>query len=1088
VVSKAALTDLMQSISLVQGNQFAKGRIRDISLEVSVRDGRNIAVIKTITANRNKIKAGESLQINVVLQPTADPTQRITRTFTFKVPADAPAGTMRLAAASAANFWPLQVAVGGPAPDPTSLPELIAAWNKVGALNDLVVMASTPEHFLRIDQQDVQNPPPAWSKLLGNSTSTGVERYNLVDMQHSILDYAIDGAKILRIPVESAHKNNVSANSTNDSSDDDSAATADDATPDDSAADDGAADDAGGDTGDDSSTQSTFDVTNGKLNSAQNWINTSWNDKLTVPAPIPYQVVPGAPAAKPGDKDADKKTAADTAAAIAAAMKAAEAAAATEPSTTTPPATLGEKTLGRPALNWVDTGTANFLQGEFKSAIVDSNGIVRPAPLSQQLTTTSLPFIWSIAGDNSHNTYLGSGEDNNAEIYRVNAAGEKSLFFKAPGIAVTSLTVDSSNNVYAAVSPGGKVYKISPSGKSRLIFDSGQPFVWALTWDADGQLLVGTGGEHGKLYRILTGTSIPVDAQPLHVFTEGHVRAVSVAPDGKIYVGTGAAGVLYQVDPTSGNANALYEVTAPGGNQNGEVLAVAASAKGVYFGTSVNGTFYRWTPEAGAEALYPSPQKTVYALQLNNDGTLYMATGDSGVVYHMTPGDSAATTHAARILEPTQQQALSLYLTHGGDSHLLVGMGNNGAAYDIPVANAPSGTFTSRVFDTQAKVQWGALRAVKDSATILTRSGNISVPDATWSDWQNLKSLSDGQMQVVSPDSRYLQYKVLLSGNANPSSAFARVEISYRTENQPPVVTLTAPKSGVFWKGKKSITWTGTDPDKDTLLYNVSLLTPDKQWKEVSDEPLKDSPFSLDTTKWADGSYQLKITASDILSNPLHPKTATVQTLPFIIDNTPPVITGSRVEVRNKIRYINADVSDATSPVVGVEWRIATKTTDDNSSDNTTSDETSTGTNPNPSKASNSLTVRTGDKLVMNTTGKTAEEIAANSADNSDDAVAGSTDDTGDTNGAAADQDDTDTSDDTATDADVSTKTKTDVDGWHALSALDGLFDSQQESAIGILQFTQKEIDTQHGKPFQIELRAHDAAGNIVTLTIEVPV
>ena len=1067
VVSSAALTDLMQSISLVQGNQFAKGRVRNISLEVSVRDGRNVAAIKTITANRNKVKAGESVQINVVLQPTADPTQRITRTFTFKVPADAPAGSMRLAAASAANFWPLQVAVGGPAPDPTSLPELISAWNKVGALNELIVMASTPQHFLRVDQQDVQNPPPAWLKLLGSSTSTGVDRYNLVDIQRSMLNYAIDGAKILRIQVESAHKDNASTDTETTDIDDDSLT---DTSSDDSSMDDDSVDSDG-----DASTKSTFSVNGDKLNSTLNWGNTSWNDKLTIPTPISHQVIPGAPkqpSAKPEDKD-KKATAAEAAAAVAAAMKAAETAAETDATATTPATTIGAKTLGRPALNWVDTGTANFLKGEFQSAIVDSNGIVRPAPLSQQLATTSLPFIWSIAGDNSRNVYLGSGQDNSAEIYRVNAAGEKSLFFKTAGIAITSLTVDSSNNVYAAVSPGGKVYKISPGGTSQQIFDTAQSFVWTLTWDADGRLLIGTGGEHGELFRILTNSTIANDLKPLHVFTEGHVRALSVAPDGTIYAGTGAAGVLYQVDPTSGDAKALYEVTAPGGKLNGEVLAVAASDKGVYFGTSVNGTFYRWTPDAGVEVLYPSPQKAIYALQLNTDGTLFMATGDSGVVYHLTPGDSAATTRAARILEPSQQQALSLYLTHDNDSRLLVGMGNNGAAYEIPVANAPSGTFTSRVFDTQKKVQWGALRAVADNASIQTRSGNTSVPDATWSDWQDLKNLSGGEQKVASPESRYLQYKVLLSGNASPASAFARVEISYRTENQPPVVALTAPKNGVFWKGKKSITWTGTDPDKDTLRYTLSLLTPNKQWKEVSDdEPLKESPFSLDTKKWSDGSYQLKLTASDMLSNPLDPKTATVQTLPFVIDNTPPVITGSRVETRNKTRYINADINDATSPVVGVEWRIAAKDAADDSTDDT-SDETADGANPNPNQVSNSLTLRTGDKLVMDTTGKTAEEIAANTINDSD--------------STATDDDDT-SDDDSTADDDTSATTKIDVDGWHALTALDGLFDSQQESAIGILQFTPEQIKAQKGKPFQIELRAHDAAGNIVTLTVEVPV
>jgi hypothetical protein len=1048
VVSRAALTDLTQSVSLVQSNQFAKGNIRNISLEVSVRPGRNVAAIKTITANRNKIKAGESLQINVVLQPTADPTQRITRTFTFHVPSDAPAGVMRLAAASAANFWPLEVAVGGPAPDPTSLPELISAWNKVGAMNELVVMASTPQHFLRVDQQDVQNPPPAWSKLLGTSTSTGVERYNLVDIQRSVLNYAIDGAKILRIQVESAHKDNASTDTeTTGDDDDDSISTADDATSDNSAMDDSAVD--GSD--DNSTSKSTFSVNSDKLNSTLNWNDTSWNDKLTIPVGIPDQTIPGAPSATAEEKDKDKKTATDAAAAaVAAAIKAAAGASETvDTGTTTPVTTLGHKTLGRPALNWVDTGTANFLKGEFQSAIVDSNGIVRPAPLSKQLATTALPFIWSITSDDSHKVYMGSGQDNNAEIYRVNAAGEKSLFFKTPGIAVTSLTVDSSNNVYAAVSPGGKVYKISSSGKSQLIFDTAQPFVWALTWEANGKLLIGTGGEHGELFRISPNSTTAKNPKPLHIFTEGHVRALSVAPDGRIYAGTGAAGVLYQIDPASGDARALYEVTAPGGKLNGEVLAVAASAKGVYFGTSVNGTFYRWTPEAGAEALYPSPQKAVYALQLNTDGTVFMATGDSGVVYRLTPGDSAATTKAARILEPTQQQALSLYLTRGADARLFVGTGNNGAVYEIPVANAPSGTFTSRVFDTQQKARWGALRSVKDSATIQTRSGNTSVPDATWSDWQDLKLLPGGEMQVASPASRYLQYKVLLSGNATPASAFARVEISYRTENQAPQVALASPKDGVFWKGKKSVTWTGTDPDKDTLIYTLSLLGADKKWKNVNDEPLKDSPFSLDTTTWSDGSYQLKIAASDELSNPLDARMATAQTLPFIIDNTPPVIAHAREEKQNGQMYIRADVNDATSPVVGVEWRIASASKETKKE---TAPAAKPAETPNIDPTSNPATKPAGDK-------------------------------TDDTDTAADDDDSADT-----TDTDTPASTTPDVDGWHAFSAMDGLFDTQQESAIGILQFTQQQIDAQKGKPFQIELRAHDAAGNIVTMTIEVPV
>jgi hypothetical protein len=133
--------------------------------------------------------------------------------------------------------------------------------------------------------------------------------------------------------------------------------------------------------------------------------------------------------------------------------------------------------------------------------------------------------------------------------------------------------------------------------------------------------------------------------------------------------------------------------------------------------------------------------------------------------------------------------------------------------------------------------------------------------------------------------------------------------------------------------------------------------------------------------------------------------------------------------------------------VVGVEWRIASASKETKKE---TSPATKPAETPNIDPTSNPATKQAGDK-------------------------------TDDTDTAAEDDDSADTTDTPAS-------TTPDVDGWHAFSAMDGLFDSQQESAIGILQFTQQQIDAQKGKPFQIELRAHDAAGNIVTLTIEVPV
>lgn len=309
-------------------------------------------------------------------------------------------------------------------------------------------------------------------------------------------------------------------------------------------------------------------------------------------------------------------------------------------------------------------------------------------------------------------------------------------------------------------------------------------------------------------------------------------------------------------------------------------------------------------------------------------------------------------------------------------------------------------------------------------------------------------------MQVASPPSRFLQYKVLLQDNAATPPAFARIAISYLTQNQPPKLVVTAPKGGEYWGGKKSITWTGADPDKDTLRYTIDLINGKEESKAATEDPVKTSPFSLDTKKWADGSYIARVQASDVLSNPLDPQTIAVLTLPFVIDNTAPAISEARVETTDGKHFIKANVADQLSPIVGVEWRVA------------------------PPKAATE-TKETTDKKA------TGDEAKSKTADTKDA-------DKADKKDAASDSDkgdDADTSDSADSDSDSSASTdssKKNQNGWHALSAQDGLFDSLSEQAIGIISLTEKEKTALEGKPLQIELRAQDAAGNTLTITLKV--
>jgi hypothetical protein len=139
----------------------------------------------------------------VVLEPTTTPDKPVTRTFTFSVPEDAPTGTMRVAAGPATDYWTLQTRVGESPPRPTNLQELLEAYEKIGAADELLVSASTPRIFLMIDRNRVPNPPPSWQKLLRSTSSTAVSAYNEVQSRREKSEYSLSGSQFLVIAVES---------------------------------------------------------------------------------------------------------------------------------------------------------------------------------------------------------------------------------------------------------------------------------------------------------------------------------------------------------------------------------------------------------------------------------------------------------------------------------------------------------------------------------------------------------------------------------------------------------------------------------------------------------------------------------------------------------------------------------------------------------------------------------------------------------------------------------------------------------------------------------------------------------------------
>ena len=105
-------------------------------------------------------------------------------------------------------------------------------------------------------------------------------------------------------------------------------------------------------------------------------------------------------------------------------------------------------------------------------------------------------------------------------------------------------------------------------------------------------------------------------------------------------------------------------------------------------------------------------------------------------------------------------------------------------------------------------------------------------------------------------------------------------------------------------------------------------------WKLLKDK-VKDRYLSWDSTAFPDGEYRIRLTASDVPSNPpADALSTTVESDPFLIDNTPPQITnlaatqsGGKLHAAWKATDAQSNISKAEYSLDGGDWTIVAPVT-----------------------------------------------------------------------------------------------------------------------------------------------------------------
>jgi hypothetical protein len=571
--------------------------------------------------------------------------------------------------------------------------------------------------------------------------------------------------------------------------------------------------------------------------------------------------------------------------------------------------------------------------------------------------------VFALAVDSKDNLYAGTSPD--GKVYKIAPGGKAEPFFSPDAKYIWALAFDKQARLLVGTGDKGIIYRVTPDGKGETFYDTDETHVMSLAVDRDGNVLAG-GDPKGYIYRISP------EGKAFVLYDSGmrEVHAISLGSNGNIYaavLGGGKTGLPPGAtpepirSPAEGGAPAVTVTLAATVGQSIEILpdpiGASDTPRGTYTGGSESSSksiVLEILPDGTVNTLWRSKDEMVYSL-LPHGSKLLFSTGTKGLIYSLE-GERNTTL----LVESTEEQTTRL-IEAGG--RVYAAAANAGKLFTLSEALATSGTFESTIRDTEAisslgKIAWKAEQP--SLIQVYTRTGNTSAPDKTWSDW----TLVDAAGVGASPRARFIQWKAALRADAGRSPALTSVTVPYLQQNFRPEVTAidvlpagvtlnkgltlngtpavndpaTArtntrlgqpnpripPRRGTQ-KGAQSFQWTATDKNQDWLRYDLYYRGDTERTWKVLKKDLDDNFFTVSSDTLPDGTYVLKVVASDLPSNPAATAlSGEMESRPFVIDNTPPAVTMKVDGIEGNRGRIAIDTADSTSTLYQAEISVDT--------------------------------------------------------------------------------------------------------------------------------------------------------------------
>ena len=238
------------------------------------------------------------------------------------------------------------------------------------------------------------------------------------------------------------------------------------------------------------------------------------------------------------------------------------------------------------------------------------------------------------------------------------------ILYTTPSTYIWSVAADAAGNVFAASGAPARVYRITPQGQASVIFEAQELQVQALLVDKSGILYAATAPD-GKVYRLqqTAGGSPTAAAKPA-----AKAESADASADTK---SAGEAKPKPIATDTSWSATVYFDPATK------YIWDLAEDKAGnLYVATGDHGEIFRVTPKGEHSSFFKSDEVHIRCLAFSPQGDLIAGSDGSGLVYRIAPDGKAFVLYSAPKKEITAlavDGAGNIYAAGAGEKRAAAG-------------------------------------------------------------------------------------------------------------------------------------------------------------------------------------------------------------------------------------------------------------------------------------------------------------------------------------------------------------------------------------------------------------------------------